>query len=605
MVRAVKLEASASGTYWNASQGMFQTLTLGGSAPSVSLVSPLNGQIVTTPTGVPSSMTVSAVGFAGSSALAKMEFFANGLKIGESSVPTASGYAFNWTGVAEGSYAITARATDVSGQTTDSEPNWVSVRTLSVPVITATLTTGATQLAPATFSIIANTGVKTASDKIARVQLLANGTVVGEQKTTDLNYNGNTSGDAEYYGQSYPYSVTWSNAPIGDYTLTARAITAAGMSADSAPITVHVVAVAPPPSVSITSPAPGDIEYAGATVAVQVTAAPSVSNGSIAKVDLCVNGVKVATSMVAPFTLNWTPAAVGVVSLTAIATDGLGQSTTSSAVSVTVLSMAAGIRINCGGGSLSPFVADINFTGGTTVAYSFTPDLSAATNPAPASVYNSIRYGASFGYSLIGLTPNSSYKLRLHFCEVWAPSVGLRNFNVTANGAAVLANFDPGTAAGGAFKAVVKEFTVTADSNGRVTVAIASNRNAVDYNATLNGLEVLPVVQAPATLPAPGGLVAQGGERTGGFDLEPGERGGELQCVSRDDSGRGREHALQDGHYDGFLYRYRTDQWNDLLLQSQRTSILQAKGAKAAKSRQRPRLQPAQRSTRSIVAEAR
>ena len=416
----------------------------------------------------------------------------------KSSVPTASGYVLNWTGVAEGSYALTAKATDGSGQTTTSEPVTVSARTLQLPVVTATLTNGATQLASASFAVTVNTGVKTASDKIAKVQLLSNGTVVGEQKTTDLGYNGNISGGAEYQGQSYPYSVTWANAPVGDYTLTARAITAAGMTADSAPIAVHVLATAPPPSVSITSPAGGDAEYTGISVPVQVTAAPSVSNGVISKVDLFAGGVKIATASSAPYTLNWMPAVAGAVTLTAVATDGLGQTTTSSPVTVTVLSPANGMHIDCGGGFVSPYVADIDYAGGSSYSNNFTVDLSNAVNPAPASVYNSVRCGASFGYSLTGLKAGGSYKLRLHFCEVFHPDTGWRNFNVTANGTTLLANFDPATAAGGGFKAIVKEFTVTADSSGTVALAIASNPNAADQVAALNGLELLPIGQAPA-----------------------------------------------------------------------------------------------------------
>lgn len=56
--------------------------------------------------------------------LAKVEFFANGTKIGEAA---SSPYRFTWTNLVEGSHVLTARAIDVEGGSTTSEPVTVLV----------------------------------------------------------------------------------------------------------------------------------------------------------------------------------------------------------------------------------------------------------------------------------------------------------------------------------------------------------------------------------------------------------------------------------------------------------------------------------------------
>jgi hypothetical protein len=145
-----------------------------------------------------------------------------------------------------------------------------------------------------------------------------------------------------------------------------------------------------------------------------------------------------------------------------------------------------GYQINSGGPAVSPFAADEDFTGGATSATTHAIDTSAVTSPAPQSVYQSNRYG-NFTYTLPGLTAGASYTVRLHFAEEYWTTAGSRTFNVIINGNQVLTNFDILATAGAEYKAVVEQFTATADSTGKITIQFTT----VKDNAQVNGIEIL------------------------------------------------------------------------------------------------------------------
>ncbi|MGI4789571.1 MAG: Ig-like domain repeat protein [Janthinobacterium lividum] len=144
-------------------------------------------------------------------------------------------------------------------------------------------------------------------------------------------------------------------------------------------------------------------------------------------------------------------------------------------------------QINSGGSAAGSFAADTDFSGSShTFATTAAISTTGVTNPAPQAVYQTERYG-SFTYTLPNLTPGASYTLCLHFAENYWTAANKRLFNVAVNGTSVLANFDIFAAAGGANKAVVETYLVTADSSGKVTVVFTS----VKDNAKLSGLELL------------------------------------------------------------------------------------------------------------------
>jgi hypothetical protein len=176
-------------------------------------------------------------------------------------------------------------------------------------------------------------------------------------------------------------------------------------------------------------------------------------------------------------TTTSTPASSYPLTITGTSTGGISHS-----ASVTLAVSASGgtavYRVNSGGGAVSPFSADANFSGGQTASTTATIDISAVTSPAPGAVYQTERWGgdsasnpAPFSYTFPNLTPGASYTVRLHFAEIFWTTTGQRKFNVTINGTQVLTNFDIIAAAGAANKANVQQFTTTANSSGQIVIS--------------------------------------------------------------------------------------------------------------------------------------
>ena len=189
--------------------------------------------------------------------------------------------------------------------------------------------------------------------------------------------------------------------------------------------------------------------------------------------------------------ISGTPTTAATSSVTVTAKDTTGASGTAS-FSWTVNSGSTGtgsggVDISAGGPAAAPFVADEDFTGGTTAATTNAITTTGVTNPAPQSVYQHNRYG-NFTYTIPGLTAGASYNVRLDFAEEYWTTAGSRTFNVLINGTQVLTNFDIFATAGGEYKAVAESFTATASSAGAVTIQFVS----VKDNAQVNGIEISP-----------------------------------------------------------------------------------------------------------------
>lgn len=160
------------------------------------------------------------------------------------------------------------------------------------------------------------------------------------------------------------------------------------------------------------------------------------------------------------------------------------------------------VAINSAGPAIagSGFEAEYGFANGTTTNLPGTIDLSGATDPAPAAVYQTERYGPSITYTLDGFDPAEACLVRLHFCENWwgidgrgglGNWSGKRLINVALNGTQRLASFDVWASAGGPRKAIVREFAVAASSLGKITIQLTSVAGGGrDENALINGLEV-------------------------------------------------------------------------------------------------------------------
>ena len=91
-----------------------------------------------------------------------------------------------------------------------------------------------------------------------------------------------------------------------------------------------------PPAVALTSPAPNATFAASSNITFTATASPSLSSGSVTKVEFFSNGTKLGETSTSPYSFVWNSVATGSYSLTAKVTDDRGATATSTAVPVTV-----------------------------------------------------------------------------------------------------------------------------------------------------------------------------------------------------------------------------------------------------------------------------
>ncbi len=181
------------------------------------------------------------------------------------------------------------------------------------------------------------------------------------------------------------------------------------------------------------------------------------------------------------------------------------------------------LAIDSGGPAAGDFVADTDVSGGNTSSRGEIVDTSGVTDPAPQAVYQTQRYG-NFSYTVPGLTPRASYRVRLHFAEIYDNGPSQRLFDVLLNGARVLTNFDIYATTGGMDRAIVEEYTTTADSAGRITVQYTTRRD----QAVSNGLEVIPLAAAPALVLTPTGALTDTIETAQTFTATLRDAGGAL-----------------------------------------------------------------------------
>ena len=296
----------------------FVVTVSGGNSPTgVAITSPTTGS--TSAVSTPVSLTVTATA-AGTATIASVQFFANGVSLG---TDTTFPYAATFTPTATGTYSLTALATDTAGNQTLSTVVSLTVNATggTTPTVSITAPSNAAVIVVGTTNAFtANAIANAAGATIANVQFFANNVSLGTDTTV-------------------PYSATFSPTAIGAYTLTATATDTAGNQAT----TTITVTVNDPPSVSITAPAASASVPTGSATMVSATA--SDSNGTVAQVQFFANGVSIGTDLTSPFSVLWTPTTSGPVSLTAVATDNLGTTTTSSAVAVTVTNAAPVVSV--------------------------------------------------------------------------------------------------------------------------------------------------------------------------------------------------------------------------------------------------------------------
>src|SRR5207237_2217946 len=129
----------------------------------------------------------------------------------------------------------------------------------------------------------------------------------------------------------------WTANSVGNYTLTAQATDNNGNVTTSAPITVTIGANAPP-TVALTSPVAGSYSLGNQVL---VAANANDSDGTVSSVQFFANGLAIGTATTAPFSVNWRPSLAGTFSITAQATDNVGNVTSAPPVSATITAVPA------------------------------------------------------------------------------------------------------------------------------------------------------------------------------------------------------------------------------------------------------------------------
>ena len=318
--------------------------------PTVALTAPATGATFTTPATI--SLTATAADANGT--VSKVEFY-NGATL--LNTDTIAPYSYSWTGVAIGTYTLTAKAYDNLGAVTTSTVATVTVSAVNVPP-TVTLTApanGAAYTAPATISLTA--AAADSDGSVSKVEFYNGATLLGTATTA-------------------PYSYSWSGVAVGTYTLTAKAYDNAGAVTTSTAATVTVSAPANiPPTVVLTAPANGAAYTAPATIGLTATAADN--DGTVSKVEFYNGATLLGTSTTAPYSYSWVGVVAGTYTLTAKAYDNLNAVTTSTAATVTVTATG---RTN------------VALTGTATASSSYSTYL-------PATAINGDRKGTGFGVS--------------------------------------------------------------------------------------------------------------------------------------------------------------------------------------------------------------
>lgn len=287
--------------------------TLAHAAPAVSLTSPGEGWVYNAPANLPLRATATPDP---DTTIVRVEFYANGNLV---ATDATTAYAYNWNGVAAGTYVITAKAIDSTGAETLSAARTVTVSDTNAPP-TVSLTApanNATYALPADITVTASASAVERNGSLTQVEFYANDVLIGTDTAS-------------------PFSITWSNPAPGTYVLTARATDNLGAQTTSAARSITVTGANAAPTVSLTAPANNAKYYLPASLTVNASASGIETNTPVTQVEFFANGVLIGTDTASPWSISWANPPAGTYALTARATDSQGAQTTSVARTVTI-----------------------------------------------------------------------------------------------------------------------------------------------------------------------------------------------------------------------------------------------------------------------------
>jgi RHS repeat-associated protein len=385
------------------------SVTVSGSTnapPTVGLTSPANGSSFTSP----ATINLAATAADSDGTVTKVDFYQGATLLGTSS---AAPYAFTWSGVAAGSYSLTAKATDNAGAVTTSSAVSVTVAAPNGNILISSPANGAmiygnsvtvtgTYVGSSTTSFVfadngsssrlatlsgntytatvpINLGDNTLTVSVARVDKTSDKTsitvkgnsaplvVFKSPTSTAFNPPANVSATVDAVSPTgtvanvgfYKNSVLQGTVSTPPYQFNFANLatgnytlgaTATDNNGQAGSASLAIVVGTPNVPPTANITAPADGATYTAPAAISIAAAASDSDGTVAQVEFLQNGTLIGVTNVAPYTINWSNVAAGSYALTARATDNSGAATTSAPVNVTVQPSGGG------GGGDSPVV---------------------------------------------------------------------------------------------------------------------------------------------------------------------------------------------------------------------------------------------------------
>ena len=181
--------------------------------PIVRLSAPTNGARFL----APASVTLTAAVTETNGPVTQVEFFAGGNSVG---LLTGAPWSFTWSVSSVGLYYVTAVATDAAGAHT-SAPVVVQITSLTAPLVSIT-TPANSSVVPSGTNLPVTATASDSDGTVTNVEFFLNGFRVANDTTAPFNY-------------------IWSNAPLGNFTLTARATDNEGLTNWSAVVNVSVI----------------------------------------------------------------------------------------------------------------------------------------------------------------------------------------------------------------------------------------------------------------------------------------------------------------------------------------------------------------------------
>lgn len=165
-------------------------------APTADITSPANNAAFLTPTNI----TINATATDADGSINKVEFYNGTTLLGTA---TTAPYSYTWTSVPVGNHTLTVKATDNGGLTTTSSVVNITVSNPIKPTVSITSPTNNSLFNPPAIITI-NADAADANGTVTQVDFYNGTTLLGTDATS-------------------PYSYTWNNVPLGEYTLTAKA----------------------------------------------------------------------------------------------------------------------------------------------------------------------------------------------------------------------------------------------------------------------------------------------------------------------------------------------------------------------------------------------